>query len=143
MYIAIYLSRSFIQRNDKEENNMSDIIHTISEIQINFKNGKEAEFIDKTKSDEVLTKVLEFCKKGWPKVCKDNGELKHYWKLRNEIMVDNELLYYETRIIVPKALRKYVINKLHETHLGIVKTKAKAKQLFYFPGINSQIENYI
>lgn len=40
---------------------MSDVIHTISEIQINFKNGKEVEFVEKTKSDEVLTKVLQFC----------------------------------------------------------------------------------
>jgi len=90
-----------------------------------------------------LAKVLTYCKKGWPKVCKTDGELKHYWKLRNEIMINNELLYYETRILVPKSLRKYVIYKLHETHLGITKTKARAKQLFYFSGINSQIENYI
>lgn len=58
-------------------------------------------------------------------------------------MINNGLLYYEERLIVPKCLRKYVINKLHETHLGITKTKARAKQLFYFPGINSHIENYI
>lgn len=58
-------------------------------------------------------------------------------------MINNGLLYYETRIIVPKCLRKYVINKLHETYLGIIKTRARAKQLFYFPGINNHIENYI
>lgn len=90
-----------------------------------------------------MAKVLTYRKKGWPKVCKTDGELKHYWKLRNEIMINNELLYYETRILVPKSLRKYIIYQLHETHLGITKTKARAKQLFYFPGINSQIENYI
>lgn len=58
-------------------------------------------------------------------------------------MINNELLYYETRILIPKSLRKYVIHKLHETHLGTSKTKARAKQLFYFPEIYSQIENYI
>jgi len=50
-------------------------------------------------------------------------------------MINNGLLYYETRIIVPKCLGKYVINKLHETYLGNIKTRARAKQLFYFPGI--------
>jgi len=143
MYISHLLSRNFIKRNDREEDNMSDVIHTISEIQLNFKNNKESEFIEKTKNDEILTKVLTYCKEGWHKVCKSNGELKQYWKLRKEIMINNELLYYETRILVPKSLRKYVIHKLHATHLGISKTKARAKQLFYFPGINSQIENYI
>jgi len=58
-------------------------------------------------------------------------------------MINNGLLYYESRIIVPKCLRKYIINKLHETHFGIVKTKVRAKQLFYFPRINNHIENCI
>jgi len=58
-------------------------------------------------------------------------------------MINNGLLYFETRIIVPKCLRKYVINKLHETYFGIIKTGAKAKKLFYFPGIHNHIGNYI
>jgi len=31
-------------------------------------------------------------------------------------MYNNGLVYYETRLIVPKCLRKYVINKLNETY---------------------------
>jgi len=41
---------------------MSDVIHTISEIQIDFKNGEKIEFAKITKNDEVLTKALAFCK---------------------------------------------------------------------------------
>jgi len=94
MFIADLLSRNFIKRNDREEVNMSNVIHTISEIQLHFKNNKESEFIEKTKYYEILAKVLTYCKEGWPKVCKTDGEIKHYWKLRNEIMINNELLYY-------------------------------------------------
>jgi len=36
MYIADLLSRNFIKRNDREKVNMSGVIHTISEIQLNF-----------------------------------------------------------------------------------------------------------
>jgi len=43
-----------------------------------FKNSKEIEFAEKTKSDEVLTKVLTMCKEEWPKVCKYDSELKYY-----------------------------------------------------------------
>jgi len=44
---------------------MSGVIHTISKLQIDLKNGKEIEFAEKTKSDEVLSKVLTFYKEGW------------------------------------------------------------------------------
>lgn len=44
-----FLYRNLIQRNDKEENNMGDIKHTIIEIQSNYKNGKESIFIEKIK----------------------------------------------------------------------------------------------
>ncbi|KAL4113759.1 hypothetical protein QTP88_017332 [Uroleucon formosanum] len=76
MYIADSLSRNFIKRNDSEEENMSDVIHTISKIQLNFKNNKESEFIEKTKNDEILEKVLTYCKEGWPKICKSDMKLK-------------------------------------------------------------------
>lgn len=78
-----------------------------------------------------------------PKNIKDGGELKHFWKLRNEITSNEGLLYYQTKLLIPKTLRKYIVEKLHETHMGITKTIERAKQLFYFPSINPQIENLI
>lgn len=41
---------------------MSGVIHTISELQIGYMNGKEFKFSEKTRRDEVLTKVQTFCK---------------------------------------------------------------------------------
>lgn len=73
----------------------------------------------------------------------EKGEIKHYWKLRNEICVEEELVYYGMRLVNPKALRKYILIKLRETHMAIIKTRARARQLFYYPNINAQIENYI
>jgi len=72
----------------------------------------------------VLGKVLEYCKFGWPKSINEDDEIKHYWKLRNEIITNKGLLYYQTRLLIPKVLRNYILNKLHETHIGITKTKA-------------------
>lgn len=50
--------------------------------------------------------------------------------------MENGFIYYETRLVVPRSLRNYIIKKLHETQMGITKTKARAKQLFYYPSIN-------
>lgn len=45
--------------------------------------------------------------------------------------------------MVPKSLRKEMLELLHESHQGITKTKIRAKDIFYFPNINSDIEECI
>jgi len=45
--------------------------------------------------------------------------------------------------VVLKLLRQYIIKKLHETHLSVVKTIEKAKTVFYWPSACSNIQNYI
>lgn len=47
------------------------------------------------------------------------------------------------RLVVPNKLRNYIIKMLHNTHLGITKTVAMAKQLFYWPGMKNDIQNDI
>jgi len=63
-------------------------------MKIEFKNNKECEFLELTKKDEILGKVLEFVKKGWPKNCNSEGELKYYYKIKNDLIVNNELIYF-------------------------------------------------
>jgi len=62
LYIADLLNRNFIKGNNRKKENMSGVIHTISELQIGYMNGKEFKFSEKTRRDEVLTKVQTFCK---------------------------------------------------------------------------------
>ena len=57
---------------------------------------------------------------------------------------DSKLLTLDaTRIIVPLKYRKQLLKMLHTAHLGITKTRVLANQLYYWPGMNSDIENAI
>lgn len=64
MYVADLLSRNFIKRQESGEDAMTDVIHTICEVQVNFANSKLLEFVNQTKKDEVLRKVGEYCMNG-------------------------------------------------------------------------------
>lgn len=40
-------------------------------------------------------------------------------------------------------MRKDMLNKLHEGHLGVTKMKSKAHSILYWPKINSDIVNVV
>ena len=52
-----------------------------------------------------------------------------FWAMRNDLSVDDGLVLYGRRIIVPKAARADVLRRLHAAHQGIVRTKARARQV--------------
>ena len=45
-----------------------------------------------------------------------------------------------SRILVPEEMRKSILHTLHSSHCGIVKTKASAREKYFWPGMNSDIE---
>lgn len=53
------------------------------------------------------------------------------------------MLYFNDRIIVPRTLRKEILDQLHSSHLGIEKTKKRARNLIYWPNMDTDIENII
>ena len=57
--------------------------------------------------------------------------------------VDEGLVLYGSRIVVPKNCRREVLERLHDSHQGIERTKRRARQSVYWPGINSDITNMV
>lgn len=56
-------------------------------------------------------------------------------KLKDDLFVEDGLIILEEKVLVPPSLRAKVLKSLHVAHLGIDKTKARARQLVYWPGI--------
>ncbi|XP_065216880.1 uncharacterized protein K02A2.6-like [Planococcus citri] len=104
------------------------------------------EFIEESKNDSILRQVYNFVKKGkWPKfkVNKIEGDLRNYYLCRDEIYIENGLLYKNNKLIVPKKLQLKVLNELHSTHFGIGKLKSTARYYYYWPNMTSDIVNLI
>ena len=52
-----------------------------------------------------------------PEVCRP------FWNIRNQLTLDNDLLVYGCRLLIPAAMRREVLRHLHESHQGLVRTK--------------------
>lgn len=144
MYVADYLSRNFLMKNVQDDVVMKDMVHTVSKCEVVFSQGKFEWFQNETLSDEDLFKVHQYYQDGWPSSSKELvGEVAHFFKLRYEITHDNGLMYYNEKLIVPKKCRMHILSLAHETHLGYEKIKDKINDVFYWPGLKSDLLNLI
>ena len=64
-------------------------------------------------------------------------------KLLPHLSVCDNLVLYGARIIIPKASRKEILRRLHKPHQGIERSKQRARQLFYWPGMSADIQSSV
>ena len=69
--------------------------------------------------------------------------LQHHWPLKSELSTDGQLVLYGSWIVVPAAARPDALQRLHASHQGIVRTKQRARQVVYWPGMIVDIERTV
>ena len=67
-------------------------------------------------------------------------EIRQYWTFRDKISCIYSLLFKGQKLIVPHALRSLMLEKIHGSHQGIVKSKQRAQDVLFWPGMATQIE---
>lgn len=145
MHIADLLSRSYLDDIDEDQTYMYEVIHCIGlSNYMQCTKEQKQELILETTKDVELDYLRNYTLNGWPDNIKNVSEnLKHYYKFRENISEDQQLLFMNERLIVPCSLRLNILNKLHEGHLGITKMKQAARALYYWPHIDSHIETLV
>ncbi|GFR71011.1 retrotransposable element Tf2 155 kDa protein type 1 [Elysia marginata] len=84
---------------------------------------------DATSTDSELNALKETIYNGWPEKLQDTPLLcRPYWNFRDEICMEDGILMKSSRIIIPKAMRPEILKTLHQPHMGIEKTKLRARE---------------
>lgn len=124
MVAADCLSRDYLISTAEHDKTIDEVVHSIESHDVEFSEDKLKLFQSSTLNDNSLKQVKKYYLEGWPtdKRKIEAGELYNYWSLRNNITVNNDLVYLHDGLIVPKKLRQFVVKLLHETHVGITKT---------------------
>lgn len=66
-----------------------------------------------------------------------------YYPYRDELMTQNNLILKARIILIPPNLRADTLQKLHQSHQSIEKTRRLARESIFCPGMNSQIEQLV
>lgn len=99
---------------------------------------------DATEADEQFQTLADIVRVGWPETREQVPTcVRMFWNYRGEITVLNGLLYKGQSVMIPSSLRRQMLTKLHEPHLGIVKTKQRARNKIFWPNMNYDMEQLI
>nr|XP_022906822.1 uncharacterized protein K02A2.6-like [Onthophagus taurus] len=96
-------------------------------------------------NDLILNEVIQHINEGWKSYNPKNvdNEIKQYYKLRDNLSLRENIIFYNDKLVIPESFRSKVLKLLHTGHSGIVKTKLRARKLFYWPNINNSTEKMI
>ena len=94
-------------------------------------------------NDAECQKLLEAVQTGWPAKQALPASLKPYHSVAGEITVANGLLLRGSQIIIPPQLRKEILQRIHDGHLGITKCRERAKQSVWWPRISEELTELI
>ena len=116
----------------------------VHSVQCSYKLSKDHVFVSHTENDSVLQEVISCYHQGWPKKKSTlSVAAEPFWNIRNELNVDEGLVYFKNRLVIPNVLRRQILQQLHEGHQGIVKCKSLDKRTVFWPNISIDIEAYV
>ena len=74
----------------------------------------------------------------------DPSTLKIFANVRNELTsVDGNFVLRGNRIVIPDALKKHLIELAHEGHQGLVKTRSLLRSKFWFPKMDTAVDQVV
>ena len=146
MVVSDALSRAFIDSNSSPELDESDIIHHVHSViaSLPISTARLTQLQNETASDPVLQQLKQFTLTGWPQQTQQiPPAVKPYFAIRGEITYNEGLLLKGQRIIIPTSLRPSMKEIIHQGHNGIARCKSRARQSIFWPGMNSEIDDFV
>ena len=96
-----------------------------------------------TAEDSTLTTIMKYVASGWPSKNAIPASVQPFYKLRDELSVVDGCLMRGERCVIPAQLHNKLISAAHAAHQGIVRTKQRLRELFWWPAMDKAVEEAI
>lgn len=143
MYLADTLSRAFL--TDEAQLPSAQELESVNMVVFLPIGDKRLQQIQQeTQKDEQLQKLRQTVLGGWPdqKTSLDSS-LLCFFSFKDEITVQDGLLFKGQRVIIPRSLRTILKTQIHTSHIGIEGCLRRAREAIYWPGMSADIKEYI
>ena len=150
------LSRFPVQKPTHEdelaERELNEIVHASinANIKAIFEDGNTNEDVlveevrQACKRDEEHIKLKQTIIEGFPSNYNELDPLvRPYVKMKDLLSIDGDLVICGQRLVIPRIMRREILNKLHSSHQGIERTRRRARHAVYWPGIDNDLKNIV
>ena len=143
MLVADTLSRSPVSTT--KSNSHEEIHAHVSDVQSSWQvsDAGLAKIRAETLKDVNLKAAMEYTIHGWPQYKDVQLAARDFFIIRGELSLHDGLLVREDRIVVPFSLRKQIVERIHEGHMGMAKFRERAAQSVWWPRIGKDIKSRV
>lgn len=114
-------------------------IYTMTE-NFSVKNLSNSDVKRESRNDTEISKVMRAVERNNLSHLAGKFEFKPYCRRGDELSIEHGTLMWGARIVIPKKLRRQVLKTIHESHMGIVKSKSLCRTFFWWPNIDADLE---
>ena len=148
MYLADALSRAYPVHSEPQSTQQSEFCHAMEvmdlteHLPISTKRLKQIQ--EATTKDSTLQVLQQQIVSGWPQQKSSMPqETRPFMKCQDELSVQDGILFKGSRIILPRVLRREMLQKIHDGHLGVESCLRRAREVFYWPLMCAEIKDYV
>ena len=99
---------------------------------------------DITFTDPVMTALRNTLYSGWPPSKSGIPEsLYPYFDIRDELVVQEHLIFKGSQLVIPAAMRKEMMSITHASHIGIEGCIRRARETMFWPRMSSELKEYM
>ena len=157
LFIADTLSRAFLPNKPSTEELKSKVL-SVKQEEYLIKSIEEINMVEllpitiqslvdlrrKTELDEGLQHLKHIITIGWPEPKEDvPSEIRRHFDFKEELSIQDGILFKGNGVTVPVALRPYMITQVHSNHLGIENCLNKARDVLFWPSMTAEIRDCV
>ena len=93
--------------------------------------------------DPTYIRLIETILRGFPDSRhQTDPSIREYYEVKDRLSVEDGVVLMDSRIVIPRALRKKVLQCFHAAHQGVTGMQARANLTVYWPGMTSSIKSH-
>ena len=96
-----------------------------------------------TAKDETLCQLKTLISEGWPDRKQIPKQLTPFYHVKDLLTVQNGIIFKNDQCVIPRAMRKEIMQEIHLPHLGEEYTLRAARQYAYWPLMSSEIKDMV
>ena len=142
MHLADTLSRVYLPTEGNPQDRKFEYINMASYLPIAEERLEEIR--RETRNDPSLQELKCVITLGWPEdKSKVAPQVHPFFSIRDELTIQDGLIFRGQRVVVPQSLHPMIKTKLHSSHMGIDACLRRARESVFWPGFSAEIKQMV